>query len=101
MANPSLCLRGDVALVLLDEPQERQHGCLWVFVAAQDLCSFPFEVWKFHLSSSPPIILTDPKVGIMSAIMSPVRILCRADMIAKQGGRTRTRYGLPAPSLTT
>ena len=27
----------DVALVLLDEPQQRQHGCLGVFVAAHDL----------------------------------------------------------------
>src|SRR5262249_60756072 len=99
--DPGRALRGDFSLFLPREPQQRQHRRLGVFVAAQDFFRLTLEVGKFHRSSSPPIILTDPKVGIMSAIISPVRILVRADMIAKHGGRTRTRYGLPVPSLTT
>ena len=51
-------------------------------------------------SHSPPIMLTEPKVGMMSASMSPITI-CRAPCrLNQQGGRTRTRYGVPLPSET-
>src|SRR5207247_10801069 len=53
-ANPGLCLRRDIALGLLEEPQERQHGCLQVFVALHDLGSFAFKVGKFSMSSFHP-----------------------------------------------
>ena len=46
-------------------------------------------------------MFTEPKVGMMSDTMSPSRSLGSADMMAKQGGRHRNRYGPPLPSLTT
>ena len=100
-AHPELGLRRHVAGALLHEPQEGQHGCPWLVVALNDFPGLWFERCEVHRSSSPPIMLTDPNVGVRSAIMSPIRSLGRADMMAKHGGRTRTRYGLFAPSLTT
>ena len=42
-------------------------------------------------SHSPPIMLTEPKVGTMSAIMSPMSISRAACRLYQHGGRTRTR----------
>ncbi len=100
-SHPELSVRGDMAEVLLHQPQQGQHGRPRLVVALDDLPGLWFERCEVHRSSSPPIMLTDPNVGVTSAIMSPMMSLGRADMMAKQGGRTRTRYGLLVPSLTT
>src|SRR2546425_2653246 len=89
--DPELSLRGDMTEVLLDQPQERQHGCPWLVIALDNFPGLCLEGREVHRSSSPPIMLTDPNVGVMSAIMSPIKSFGRADMMAKQGGRTRTR----------
>src|SRR5207245_6510820 len=99
-SHPELSGRRDVAEILLDQPQEREHRCPWLVVAGDDFPGLWFERCEVHRSSSPPIMLTDPNVGVRSAIMSPMTSRGSADMMAKHGGRTRTRYGLLAPSLT-
>ncbi len=43
-SHPGLCLLGDVPQVLLDEPQERQHGCLRMLVTPEDPLGPAFEV---------------------------------------------------------
>src|SRR6266700_770197 len=98
--HPKLGFGGDITQILLDQPQERQRGRARLIIAPDDLLGLRSERSEVHRSSSPPIMLTDPNVGVTSAIMPPMSSLGRADMIAKQGGRTRTRYGLPVPSLT-
>src|SRR5712691_5198122 len=100
-SHPEFSLRGDMTEVLLDQPQERQHGCPRLVIALDNFPGLWFERCEVHRSSSPPIMLTDPNVGVTSPIMSPMRSFGRADIIAKQGGRTRTRYALLVPSLTT
>ena len=42
--DPGLGVRGDPALVFLDEPQQRQHGGLRVLVAPYNLVGFAFKV---------------------------------------------------------
>ena len=54
-----------------------------------------------YRSSSPPIMLTDPNVGITSAIIYPSIILGRAATGGRHGGRQRRRYGRSDPSETT
>src|SRR5205807_242555 len=54
-----------------------------------------------HRSSSPPIMLTEPNVGIMSATISPTIIRWSAASGGRHGGRHRTRYGRSEPSETT
>ena len=46
-------------------------------------------------------MLTEPKVGMRSAIISPSIMPGRAATGVKQGGRQRTRYGRSLPSDTT
>ena len=89
--HPELRVPSDVASMFLDEPQERKHGRLGVLVARHDFPGFAFELGQLQRSSSPPIMFTEPKVGIRSASMSPSSSLWRADMMAKQGGRHRNR----------
>ena len=36
LSHPSFCLLGDVTLILLDEPQQRQHGCSRLLVKLQN-----------------------------------------------------------------
>ncbi len=100
----------NVAVFLLKEPQDFENGRAFGFVTRHDVVGFLFDfgteyfflnVFLSHRSSSPPIILTEPKVGMMSARVPPLSIKGRAAIITKQGGRTRTRQGLPVPSLTT
>src|SRR5437773_10881481 len=87
--HPEFSFRGNMAEVLLDQPQERQHGCARLVVALNNFPGSSVELCEVHRSSSPPIMLTDPKVGVKSAIMSPTTSFGRADMMAKHGGRTR------------
>src|SRR5207245_1939908 len=54
-----------------------------------------------HRSSSPPIMLTEPNVGIRSATISPTIIRWSAASGGRHGGRHRTRYGRSEPSETT
>ena len=56
---------------------------------------------RAHRSSSPPIMLTEPKVGTMSATMPPSSIRWSAAIGGRHGGRQRTRYGRSVPSDTT
>src|SRR5262245_1328185 len=100
-SDPAFALRRDVARVFLDEPQQRQHGRPRLVVTFDNFPGLGLERCEVHRSSSPPIMLIDPNVGVRSAIMSPTRSLGSADMMAKHGGRTRTRYGVLLPSLTT
>ncbi len=100
-SDPELRLGRNMTELRLHQPQERQHRRPWLVVSLDDFPCLWVERVEIHRSSSPPIMLTDPNVGVRSAIMSPTRSLGRADMIAKQGGRTRTRYALLLPSLTT
>src|SRR5437899_9093659 len=55
--HPELSLRGDMTEVLLDQPQERQHGCPWLVIALDDFPGLWFESCEVHRSSSPPIML--------------------------------------------
>ncbi len=100
-SDPELRLGRNMTELPLHQPQERQHRRPWLVVSLDDFPCVRVELCEIHRSSSPPIMLTDPNVGVRSAIMSPTRSLGRADMMAKHGGRTRTRYALLLPSLTT
>ena len=99
---PLLGLQGDAAEGLLDQVQQRQQGRALLLVFGENRLGRPAQLVKARnqWSSSPPIMLTDPKVGTTSASMSPVMSSGTAAMIGKQGGRTRTRYGRSEPSLT-
>ena len=55
---------------------------------------------RAHRSSSPPIMLTDPKVGTMSATIPPSSMRWSAAIGGRHGGRHRTRYGRSVPSDT-
>src|SRR5213078_5351127 len=54
-----------------------------------------------HRSSSPPIMFTEPNVGMRSATIPPSIIRWRAAIGGRHGGRQRTRYGRSLPSDTT
>lgn len=99
-ADPELSLGRDMTELRLHQPQQRQHRRAWLVVSLDDFPCLRVQRVEIHRSSSPPIMLTDPNVGVRSAIMSPMRSLGRADMMAKHGGRTRTRYAELLPSLT-
>src|SRR5262249_21916573 len=90
-SDPAFGLQWDVTNVRLNEPQQRQHGRPRLVVTSDDFPGLWLERCEGHRSSSPPIMLIDPNVGVRSAIMSPMRSFGKADMMAKHGGRTRTR----------
>ena len=90
-SDPAFGLRWDVTNVGLNQPQQRQHGRPRLVVTFDNFQSLWLERCEVHRSSSPPIMLIDPNVGVRSAIMSPMMSFGRADMMAKHGGRTRTR----------
>ena len=98
-----LSFGGDVTQLLLHQvkggEQSRSPSGIDLEQGLQALPSLPGEL-ETQRSSSPAIMLTDPKVGTMSAIWSPSRMLERAAMMGKQGGRQRTRQGRSLPSLT-
>ncbi len=90
-ADPALRLGRDPAEVFLHEPEEGKSRRAALVVALKDFFRFRFEFGEVHRSSSPPIMFTEPNVGTTSAIIPPTRSFGSADMMAKQGGRTRTR----------
>ena len=98
-----LAFGGDVSQLLLHQVERGEQGGppgrIDLEEGLQALPSLPGEL-EAQRSSSPAIMLTDPKVGMMSAIWSPSRMLERAAMMGKQGGWHRTRQGRSLPSLT-
>src|SRR6185503_2860764 len=67
-SHPEFSLGGDMAEGLLNEPQQGQHGRPRLVVALDNLPGLWFERCEGHRSSSPPIMFTEPNVGVTSAI---------------------------------
>src|ERR1022692_4616134 len=91
---------GDEAAVLLDAAQARQHQRRLEALGKAPAHRLELGQEVLHRAHSPPIMLIEPNVGMMSASWPPSSMRLAAPMCTKLGERTCTLYGVPPPVLT-
>src|SRR5688572_9768786 len=97
-------LAGHVALLRLDQVEEREQRRSWVGIPRHQRLGFRPKLLREHghQRSTPPITgSTLATEATTSATRPPRTISGNAGRLQKEGSRTRTRYGRTPPSETT
>src|SRR5207248_4444398 len=93
-------LGGEPAVLLLCEPQRRQHRALRL-LGVERADRLDLLVEGGHLSTSPITVSSEPTIAIMSAISASCMHVAVASSATNDGARNFTRHGLGPPSEQT